>query len=493
MAYILRIARDSQIEESRKAGLLFLSTTAKHLVGQQWQVRYYKDEDRTEIDTIVAIGIKNGTGSDCYRVISYGVKSSIIAITDTLPDVSELVHGEVYIVNVINETYPDGAWCYVTATNNIRRIDPIVGGPYAYNNLEDGMIWYFSDGVMRREDDFYTREELGAVIEHLQEIDRYLQTLLARIVNSEVRLDEHDAWLRDLDCMCFPLTIKATSRPESTIWASGTSHDVEVTFSASKMQRTGETLDVTSDCSFFYRLDSAEDFIEATQNPIVLENLIGEDETIELEVMGGNKSKYGLYKYADPIDYEFGYRVLYGLTWGNIEEERLEDILQCTDPVRRDTYYKATYTTNLGNLATFAIPAAWGDVYKITDDSGTVEYTNSFEKLPHVFKVHYNGETEVDYVVYRWCSKPTVASGFTYRFYNKLGEEEPGYVPTDIEVLKETVEMLNGSEDTVGSIKYQINEAKDDLIGTIEDLATNDTINGSKNLTRDSLQFVKYD
>ena len=97
MADIIRLARDKNIENSRKDAILFLDFQ-NHIVGQQWQVRYYRDESQTEIDTLVAIGVRNGTGSECYKVISYGTATPVISITETLPDVSELVHGELYII-----------------------------------------------------------------------------------------------------------------------------------------------------------------------------------------------------------------------------------------------------------------------------------------------------------------------------------------------------------------------------------------------------------
>ena len=67
-------------------------------MGQQWQVRYYRDESRTEIDTISCDRCRNGTGSECYKVISYGTATAIVSISETLPDVSQMVHGEIYIV-----------------------------------------------------------------------------------------------------------------------------------------------------------------------------------------------------------------------------------------------------------------------------------------------------------------------------------------------------------------------------------------------------------
>ena len=58
MADIIRLARDKKIEDSRKDAILFLDFQ-DHIVGQQWQVRYYRDESQTEIDTLVAIGVRN--------------------------------------------------------------------------------------------------------------------------------------------------------------------------------------------------------------------------------------------------------------------------------------------------------------------------------------------------------------------------------------------------------------------------------------------------
>lgn len=174
MADIIRVARDRIIENSRKNAILFLDLQ-NFLVGQQWQVRYYRDESQTEIDTLVAIGVKDGTGSECYRVLSYGTATPVVSITETLPDVSELVHGELYIIKV------DGRWTFCMVTDDTRRFDPITGGPYSFFNLEDGHVWYYVErGLnntarspldwLRRDDDFYTREEMEA------ELKTYIQS-----------------------------------------------------------------------------------------------------------------------------------------------------------------------------------------------------------------------------------------------------------------------------------------------------------------------------
>ena len=64
--------------------------------------------------------------------------------------------------------------------------------------------------------------------------------------------------------------------------------------------------------------------------------------------------------------------------------------------------------------------------------------------------------------------------------------------PEELVEMRETIEILNGDEETEGSVKYQINEAKKDLIGEESDSSSNNTINAAKNLVAESLQFIKY-
>ena len=493
---IIRIARSGVIKDTRKDAILFLNK-CNHLIGQEWQVRYYTSEEQIEIDTVVAIGVKNGTGSDCYRVISYGTRTAIVSVTDTLPDVSELVHGEVAIVNI------DGIWNYVTVSDNTRHFDVITGGPYVYYCLEDGYLWFFNDGVMRREDNFYTREELEDTFVGLRDkiaaIDRELLRINGVLLDHERILREHSEALEDhsgrinnLESYCFPLVIDIKTTPTSTIFASGTTNNVEVEFSAKKLQKDGVTyLDVSDDCEFYYKKSTEDLYIRAT-NPLTIENITGENEEIVYNFLGGKEDLFGpLKKSGEDMTAIFGYRFLYGVTSGDTLEN-LDDLIP-SDPRIYDTFYDVTFTTGITNYATFALPVAWGDIYRITDDNGTVDYTESFEKLSETYTVEIDG-IEVEYTVYRWCSKPTVLSSFTYRFYNKLSEEgsDPGYIPTEFDELKRRVDILDSGKDTVGSVKYQVEEVRKDLIGKVIDPPEEDTINASKNLVDDSLQFIEF-
>lgn len=419
MADIIKIARDKVIEESRMAAILFLNYQT-HLEGREWQVRYYRDETQTTIDTLVAIGIRNGTGSECYRVISYGTATPVI-ISETLPDVSDLAHGEIYITKV------EGVWNYVILVDDVRRFDPISGGPYSFFNLADGHVWYYnehniSDEVipefwLRRDDDFYTRKELdeyggGGSAEHEREQDE--------------QLAYDKVWLTDLDNVVFPINITVTSTLSSeNVYFSGTSKTSTFTFKAEKILRYGlmpdpkpeteEITDVTSECEFYYKKSTESTYHKVTGSSVTVNGISGSNSIVTFNFKGGNIEKYGRMSHPGDISYKFGYSFLYGVTSGEFTSSSINSLL-VSNLTMKSPYYSVIYTTTLDNLATFAIPFDWGNITKITDDGGVMNYTSSFEKLG-TFNRTIEGTT-IRYNVWRWSSLPTISTGFTYRFYN---------------------------------------------------------------------------
>ena len=122
---------------------------------------------------------------------------------------------------------------------------------------------------------------------------------------------------------------------------------------------------------------------------------------------------YGRIKSASNISYNFGYRFLYGVTSGALTNI---DSLTQSSLQMKGTYYSASFTTTLSNLATFALPTAWGNITKVTDGNGVLDYTSSFEKIG-TFTRTVDGQS-VSYNVWRWSSLPTVVTNFIYRFYN---------------------------------------------------------------------------
>jgi hypothetical protein len=77
-------------------------------------------------------------------------------------------------------------------------------------------------------------------------------------------------------------------------------------------------------------------------------------------------------------------------------------------------------------------------------------------------------------------------------YYTKEEVDARTVDPVELQSLKDTVATLDGGVETEGSVKYQINEAKEDLIGTSGDLSSQDTINAAKNLVAESFQFINY-
>ena len=98
--------------------------------------------------------------------------------------------------------------------------------------------------------------------------------------------------------------------------------------------------------------------------------------------------------------------------------------------------------------------------------------------------------------------KESIVEGLSVEFVSKTYLEANYYTkeevdartidPIELQSLKNTVAKLDGGVETEGSVKYQINEAKEDLIGTSGDPSSHDTINAAKNLVAESFQFINY-
>ena len=76
---------------------------------------------------------------DCYKIISLGGLELVRNVVTELPDVSALVHGELYLY----EDQSSGKWYYVYEIGNERQIDEIIAPPTIYVNIQARILQTF--------------------------------------------------------------------------------------------------------------------------------------------------------------------------------------------------------------------------------------------------------------------------------------------------------------------------------------------------------------
>lgn len=164
----LRISRDSYIEANKDIALIRLDTM-NHLVGQPVMISYYSETGTEEIETITAIGVKDGIGKDCYSIVSTSKENIVNGIYDELPDVSELKNGARYICKL------EGIWSLVYIQGDIVRTIETLSkhDPQIIRDLTTGFRWFFVNNVFKREDDFLQKDDIVKLIdERLIEIHK---------------------------------------------------------------------------------------------------------------------------------------------------------------------------------------------------------------------------------------------------------------------------------------------------------------------------------
>lgn len=140
---IIRFTRDGDIEPSRAVAIRALDTF-EQLVGQPVLVRYYTSPAKDDIDCMVAIGIKDGIGPDCYHIMSPFDKSIIWGIATTYEevDVAKFPTGrEKYIF--IDPNTQEAKYVILNEFKEREFID-INDGPKAYEDISTGRTIYIA-------------------------------------------------------------------------------------------------------------------------------------------------------------------------------------------------------------------------------------------------------------------------------------------------------------------------------------------------------------
>lgn len=140
---IIRFTRDGDIEPSREVAIRALDTF-EQLIGQPVLVRYYTSPAKDDIDCMVAVGIKNGTGPDCYHIMSPFDKSIIWGIATTYEevDVAKFPTGrEKYIF--IDPNTQEAKYVILNESKEREFVD-INDGPKAYEDISTGRTIYIA-------------------------------------------------------------------------------------------------------------------------------------------------------------------------------------------------------------------------------------------------------------------------------------------------------------------------------------------------------------
>lgn len=171
----IQIARRKEVEENRLVAERLLKD--RHFLrGELVMVEYEKPEPdfKTGRSTgvLLAIGTRNGTGENCFRIISMGGEVPISGVSfDIPPDVSLMYWGNLYLyVDSNKKVYYSYKINSREDGENGTRVETEIpiDKNIIFNDLSTGYRWFYSKGSLKREDDYYSSTELIHIVEEVQ-------------------------------------------------------------------------------------------------------------------------------------------------------------------------------------------------------------------------------------------------------------------------------------------------------------------------------------
>lgn len=349
----IQISRSKYIEESRAIAALRL--VDKHfLAGEVMMLNYYKDPDiRTDVGTLVVIGVKEGVGEDCYRILEMGGQVPVRKVGE-LPDYSKLVHGEIYVWygdpdlrDDVDEEY----WCYVYEEDGHRVIERITDGPFIFLDLDSGYRWFYKDQVCKREDDFFTTEQMEILLQSLSSTKP---------------------------------TIKVSSL-SGNLFLVGDVKDITVQVKVE--DQAGN--DITKECLFF--VHDKEIFLDS-KNQYVFRS-INQDKILEIEARQSISPNVYV-SVVGTVDLKFGYYFYYG----QIPEDWTPGDSEIAALSNRTLHYQANFNWEGINLKdqkiAFAYPKRYGYLSHIYD-THRMDFINTYDVYDEGYEID-----GVRYIVY---------------------------------------------------------------------------------------------
>ena len=140
-----------KISDSLQDALIYLNKQNIE-EGKIYSRRYFSTSAKTSVDVILAVGVLNGVGPNCYSIISHTKKTVVWGVSNELPDVSEVTLGRLYIF--WDSTKGLSYLVYLLSGNRI--VEP-VKFPLIVYNTGDGHYYYVSS------------DHITDIYEHLEE------------------------------------------------------------------------------------------------------------------------------------------------------------------------------------------------------------------------------------------------------------------------------------------------------------------------------------
>ena len=140
-----------KISDSLQDALIYLNKQNIE-EGKIYSRRYFSTSAKTSVDVVLAVGVINGVGPNCYSIISHTKKTVCWGVNNELPDVSEVTLGRLYIF--WDSTKGLSYLVYLLSGNRI--VEP-VKFPLIVYNTEDGHYYYVSS------------DHITDIYEHLEE------------------------------------------------------------------------------------------------------------------------------------------------------------------------------------------------------------------------------------------------------------------------------------------------------------------------------------
>ena len=127
---------------SNKSSALVVLNTLSVKEGEILNIRYTTDSG--SIDSLVAVGIKDGVGPDCYTMVSDQSIPLVNSITDVRPDVSDMISGTIYL---FHDTLEEKYQLLFLSGSSI--IEKDLTEDFYFTNIEDGKYYFFDSDKQR--------------------------------------------------------------------------------------------------------------------------------------------------------------------------------------------------------------------------------------------------------------------------------------------------------------------------------------------------------